>query len=153
MPRGSASRFVGWSNFDRLWSIKARFIELLTLHNLLFRSQPLLTSVSRAGFLGANLPLHQITMSDSEEYITVSSADILWLWIASLIHPCVILLPLLSPILYPCLVHDHDLSHRQPGDIVAIRHGIKGRQEGLVIGSHFDYAVRPPLSSSFNSSK
>ncbi|KJA29563.1 hypothetical protein HYPSUDRAFT_31482 [Hypholoma sublateritium FD-334 SS-4] len=29
-----------------------------------------------------------------------------------------------------------------PGDIVAVRHGIKGRQEGLVIGSHFDYAGR-----------
>jgi len=29
-----------------------------------------------------------------------------------------------------------------PGDIVAVRHGEKGRQEGLVIGSHFDYAGR-----------
>ncbi|KAG6809577.1 hypothetical protein H0H92_015698 [Tricholoma furcatifolium] len=25
-----------------------------------------------------------------------------------------------------------------PGDIVAVRHGSKGRQEGLVIGSHID---------------
>ena len=30
----------------------------------------------------------------------------------------------------------------QPGDIVAVRHGIKGRQEGLVIGSHIDYQGR-----------
>lgn len=29
----------------------------------------------------------------------------------------------------------------QPGDIVAIKHGIYGRKEGLVIGSHIDYAV------------
>ncbi|TFK43935.1 hypothetical protein BDQ12DRAFT_596047, partial [Crucibulum laeve] len=29
-----------------------------------------------------------------------------------------------------------------PGDIVAVRHGIKGRQEGLVVGSHWDYAGR-----------
>lgn len=29
-----------------------------------------------------------------------------------------------------------------PGDIVAVRHGLKGRQEGLVIGSHIDYAGR-----------
>ncbi|KAF8806178.1 hypothetical protein BYT27DRAFT_7191493 [Phlegmacium glaucopus] len=29
-----------------------------------------------------------------------------------------------------------------PGDIVAVRHGTKGRQEGLVVGSHFDYAGR-----------
>jgi len=29
-----------------------------------------------------------------------------------------------------------------PGDMVAVRHGIKGRQEGLVIGSHIDYAGR-----------
>ncbi|KAH9482232.1 hypothetical protein JR316_0004330 [Psilocybe cubensis] len=29
-----------------------------------------------------------------------------------------------------------------PGDIVAVRHGTKGRTEGLVIGSHFDYAGR-----------
>jgi len=28
------------------------------------------------------------------------------------------------------------------GDIVAVRHGIQGRQEGLVIGSHIDYAGR-----------
>jgi hypothetical protein len=27
------------------------------------------------------------------------------------------------------------------GDIVAVRHGTKGRQEGLVIGSHIDYHV------------
>ncbi|KAF8076817.1 hypothetical protein FPV67DRAFT_1665062 [Lyophyllum atratum] len=29
-----------------------------------------------------------------------------------------------------------------PGDIVAVRHGVKGRQEGLVIGSHIDYQGR-----------
>ena len=28
-----------------------------------------------------------------------------------------------------------------PGDIVAVRHGTKGRQEGLVVGSHIDYQV------------
>ena len=41
----------------------------------------------------------------------------------------------------------------QPGDIVAVRHGVKGRQEGLVIGSHIDYAVRvfPSEASSFTS--
>lgn len=33
----------------------------------------------------------------------------------------------------------------QPGDIVAIRHGIYGRKEGLVIGSHIDYAVRAQI--------
>jgi len=29
-----------------------------------------------------------------------------------------------------------------PGDVVAVRHGVRGRQEGLVIGSYFDYAGR-----------
>jgi len=29
-----------------------------------------------------------------------------------------------------------------PGDIVAVRHGVKGRQEGLVIGSHWDHHGR-----------
>lgn len=29
-----------------------------------------------------------------------------------------------------------------PGDIVAVRHGTKGRQEGLVVGSHVDYQVK-----------
>ncbi|KZP21562.1 hypothetical protein FIBSPDRAFT_740416, partial [Athelia psychrophila] len=28
------------------------------------------------------------------------------------------------------------------GDIVAVRHGIYGRKEGLVVGSHVDYAGR-----------
>ncbi|TFK68490.1 hypothetical protein BDN72DRAFT_841674 [Pluteus cervinus] len=32
-----------------------------------------------------------------------------------------------------------------PGDIVAVHHGIGGRQEGLVVGSHFDYAGRQIL--------
>ncbi|KAH6908109.1 hypothetical protein BKA70DRAFT_291259 [Coprinopsis sp. MPI-PUGE-AT-0042] len=32
-----------------------------------------------------------------------------------------------------------------PGDIVAVRHGVKGRQEGLVVGSHVDYAGRQIL--------
>ncbi|RDB20035.1 hypothetical protein Hypma_012984 [Hypsizygus marmoreus] len=31
--------------------------------------------------------------------------------------------------------YDEDIT---PGDIVAVRHGLKGRQEGLVIGSHVD---------------
>jgi len=29
-----------------------------------------------------------------------------------------------------------------PGDIVAVRHGFKGRTEGLVIGSYLDYKGR-----------
>ncbi|KAL6307146.1 hypothetical protein BKA93DRAFT_823610 [Sparassis latifolia] len=29
-----------------------------------------------------------------------------------------------------------------PGDIVAVQHGQYGRKEGLVIGSHIDYAGR-----------
>jgi len=29
-----------------------------------------------------------------------------------------------------------------PGDIVAVRHGVYGRKEGLVVGSHIDYAGR-----------
>ena len=41
----------------------------------------------------------------------------------------------------------------QPGDIVAVRHGIKGRQEGLVIGSYFDYAVRPSTALFFKFSE
>ena len=35
----------------------------------------------------------------------------------------------------------------QPGDIVAVNHGMYGRKEGLVIGSGVDYAVRIHLSS------
>ncbi|KAF9000237.1 hypothetical protein BDQ17DRAFT_1543276 [Cyathus striatus] len=37
------------------------------------------------------------------------------------------------------MAYDEDIS---PGDIVAVRHGLKGRQEGLVIGSHIDYQGR-----------
>jgi hypothetical protein len=37
------------------------------------------------------------------------------------------------------------LCNTQPGDIVAIKHGIYGRKEGLVIGSHIDYAVRAQI--------
>jgi hypothetical protein len=37
------------------------------------------------------------------------------------------------------------LCNAQPGDIVAIKHGIYGRKEGLVIGSHIDYAVRAQI--------
>ncbi|KAF5366515.1 hypothetical protein D9757_012177 [Collybiopsis confluens] len=37
---------------------------------------------------------------------------------------------------------DHDIL---PGDIVAVSHGIGGRREGLVIGSHVDYAGRQIL--------
>jgi hypothetical protein len=40
-----------------------------------------------------------------------------------------------SPSIYPM--------KKQPGDIVAVNHGGYGRREGLVVGSHFDYAVRP----------
>ncbi|KII94692.1 hypothetical protein PLICRDRAFT_33506 [Plicaturopsis crispa FD-325 SS-3] len=29
-----------------------------------------------------------------------------------------------------------------PGDIVAVQHGLIGRTEGLVVGSHIDYAGR-----------
>jgi hypothetical protein len=36
----------------------------------------------------------------------------------------------------------------QPGDIVAVQHGNYGRREGLVIGSHIDYAVRPAFPRS-----
>jgi hypothetical protein len=35
----------------------------------------------------------------------------------------------------------------QPGDIVALNHGNYGRTEGLVVGSHIDYAVRALPSS------
>ena len=30
---------------------------------------------------------------------------------------------------------------QQPGDIVLVNHGHYGRKEGLVVGSHYDYAV------------
>ncbi|KAF7353356.1 hypothetical protein MSAN_01524000 [Mycena sanguinolenta] len=37
-----------------------------------------------------------------------------------------------------------------PGDFVAVSHGAYGRREGLVVGSHIDYAVRHiPLHFSF----
>ncbi|KAI0775874.1 hypothetical protein BD413DRAFT_610595 [Trametes elegans] len=29
-----------------------------------------------------------------------------------------------------------------PGDVVAVQHAISGRREGLVVGSHIDYAGR-----------
>ncbi|KAF9813576.1 hypothetical protein IEO21_05508 [Rhodonia placenta] len=32
-----------------------------------------------------------------------------------------------------------------PGDIVAVQNGVSGRREGLVIGSHVDYAGRQIL--------
>jgi len=32
-----------------------------------------------------------------------------------------------------------------PGDIVAVNHGVAGRREGLVVGSHIDYAGRQIL--------
>ncbi|KAJ6578972.1 hypothetical protein B0H10DRAFT_2231684 [Mycena sp. CBHHK59/15] len=32
-----------------------------------------------------------------------------------------------------------------PGDIVAVSHGAYGRREGLVVGSHIDYAGRQIL--------
>ncbi|KAH8834370.1 hypothetical protein DL96DRAFT_1580342 [Flagelloscypha sp. PMI_526] len=37
---------------------------------------------------------------------------------------------------------DNDI---QPGDIVAVRHGAAGKKEGLVVGSHIDYAGRTVL--------
>lgn len=40
--------------------------------------------------------------------------------------------------------HNDDRSFSQPGDIVTVKHGAYGRREGLVIGSHIDYAVRLP---------
>ncbi|KAE9407154.1 hypothetical protein BT96DRAFT_914760, partial [Gymnopus androsaceus JB14] len=38
-----------------------------------------------------------------------------------------------------------------PGDIVAVNHGLAGRQEGLVIGSHIDYAGRQILEVQLDS--
>jgi len=29
-----------------------------------------------------------------------------------------------------------------PGDIVSVTHGVQGRRDGLVVGSHIDYAGR-----------
>ena len=44
--------------------------------------------------------------------------------------------------IHPSAHHHPPLStHEQPGDIVAVNHGAYGRREGLVIGSHIDYAV------------
>ncbi|TFY83112.1 hypothetical protein EWM64_g899 [Hericium alpestre] len=36
-----------------------------------------------------------------------------------------------------------------PGDIVAVNHGAYGRKEGLVIGSHIDYAGRQIVEVQF----
>jgi hypothetical protein len=45
---------------------------------------------------------------------------------------------------YDCLwAGGPTLTTTQPGDIVALQHGQYGRTEGLVVGSHVDYAVRP----------
>ncbi|OCH94545.1 hypothetical protein OBBRIDRAFT_722559 [Obba rivulosa] len=33
----------------------------------------------------------------------------------------------------------------QPGDIVAVQHGQYGKKEGLVVGTHIDYAGRQIL--------
>lgn len=61
--------------------------------------------------------------------------------------------PLLRPLKTPTLrtptltsratakMSSYEYEEIVPGDIVAVRHGIKGRQEGLVVGSHVDYAV------------
>jgi hypothetical protein len=35
-----------------------------------------------------------------------------------------------------------DVEYIAAGDVVAVRHGVKGRVEGLVVGSHVDYAGR-----------
>ncbi|KAF5329063.1 hypothetical protein D9611_013845 [Ephemerocybe angulata] len=35
-----------------------------------------------------------------------------------------------------------DAEYIAAGDVVAVRHGVKGRVEGLVVGSHVDYAGR-----------
>jgi len=37
---------------------------------------------------------------------------------------------------------NRDDEYITPGDVVAVRHGFKGRQEGLVIASYLDYAGR-----------
>jgi len=36
-----------------------------------------------------------------------------------------------------------------PGDIVSVNHGAYGRREGLVIGSHIDYAGRQVVEVQF----
>jgi len=36
-----------------------------------------------------------------------------------------------------------------PGDIVAVNHGTLGRKEGLVVGSHIDYAGRQVVEIQF----
>ncbi|KAF8827282.1 hypothetical protein HHX47_DHR5000739 [Lentinula edodes] len=33
-----------------------------------------------------------------------------------------------------------------PGDVVAVNHGLAGRQEGLVVGSHIDYLSIAPVT-------
>ncbi|KAF9060319.1 hypothetical protein BDP27DRAFT_1385585 [Rhodocollybia butyracea] len=38
-----------------------------------------------------------------------------------------------------------------PGDIVAVNHGMAGRKEGLVIGTHIDYAGRQILEVQLDS--
>ncbi|KAH0588115.1 hypothetical protein H2248_006836 [Termitomyces sp. 'cryptogamus'] len=40
-----------------------------------------------------------------------------------------------------------------PGDIVAVRHGLKGRQEGLVIGAHVDYMGRQVIEVQLDSTE
>ncbi|KAJ3715890.1 hypothetical protein DFJ43DRAFT_1101615 [Lentinula guzmanii] len=38
-----------------------------------------------------------------------------------------------------------------PGDVVAVTHGLAGRQEGLVVGSHIDYLGRQILEVQLDS--
>ncbi|KAG6860839.1 hypothetical protein C0995_006977 [Termitomyces sp. Mi166 len=40
-----------------------------------------------------------------------------------------------------------------PGDIVAVRHGMKGRQEGLVVGSHYDHMGRQVIEVQLDGSE
>lgn len=69
--------------------------------------------------------------------------------ILNVIHsPYPLLRPLKAPTLKtptltsrPAKMSSYEYEEIVPGDIVAVRHGIKGRQEGLVVGSHIDYAV------------
>jgi len=51
-------------------------------------------------------------------------------------------IPLCYQPLHTMSSYESEQEEIAPGDIVAVRHGQKGRQEGLVIGSHIDYHGR-----------
>ncbi|KIK64741.1 hypothetical protein GYMLUDRAFT_39703 [Collybiopsis luxurians FD-317 M1] len=40
-----------------------------------------------------------------------------------------------------------------PGDVVAVNHGLAGRKEGLVVGSHIDYLGRQIIEVQLDSSE